>query len=284
MLAGYEHLPRQGAGSYIAGGRKLGLHTTEGGTAAGAIVALDKNRSWSHFLLSPYEGRKIQFLETNVAGKSMSNVQDGFETNRAYMVQVEIVGYASKSQDWPDWVLNWLADRFNEIRAEFDFPLNYLDFVNGGRLSDREFQDYAGIVGHKHAPDNDHWDPGNLNVPYIVERMKGNSMPEVLNSKVLGINRINSTTASVWGQIVCNQDGLGLFELRVPEWGSTIPNGSPVFRGARADKSGVWPLFGAKVGSAELSIDVDGPMVCVTLTGAPANAIFQLWVPVAKGS
>ena len=178
MLAGYEHLPRTGVGSFTGGGHKLCLHTTEGGSVSGAITALDKHKSWSHFLLSFEEKRKIQFIEVNQAAKSLSNnTADGYQTNKANVVQVEICGFAKESGGWSTAKLDWLADCFSEIRKAFDFPLVHLDFkVPAVRLSDKAFVDYAGIVGHQHAPDNDHWDPGALNVPYIVSKMKGGSM------------------------------------------------------------------------------------------------------------
>lgn len=182
MIPGYEHITSkvidgktvvaQGAGSFQGGGPKLGLHTTEGPKAEGAITTLYRNRSWSHFLLSFEERRKIQFLELNVAGKSMSNnTIDGYPTNRSNMIQVEIVGYAAEAVSWPKEKLDWLAQCFKEIRQQFNFPLNHLDFANGVRLSDKDFHNYKGIVGHKHAPDNNHWDPGQLDVPYIVSKM-----------------------------------------------------------------------------------------------------------------
>lgn len=294
MLQGWEHITSkvidgktvvaQGAGSFQGGGPKLGLHTTEGPKAEGAISTLFKNRSWSHFLLSFEENRKIQFLELNVAGKSMSNnTIDGYPTNRSNMIQVEIVGYAAEAVSWPKGKLDWLAQCFKEIRQQFNFPLNHLDFVNGVRLSDQDFHNYKGIVGHKHAPDNNHWDPGQLNVPYIVSKI-GEPPVKLGESKILGINHITEKTASVWGQIACNEQGCGLWRFTIDGWAAIIPNGSPVFRGTPADKNNmVFPLFSVTPGTAEMSVDVEGASLVVTVTGAPKAAVFQMWVPVAKG-
>ncbi len=178
MLPGYEHFPRQGVGAFTGGGNKLLLHTTEGRSFSGAFVTLDKNRSWSHFLLSFEEKRKAQFIEIGQGAKSLSNnAADGYQTNKANVVQVEICGYSNEAPNWSTAKLDWLAQCFSEIRQAWNFPLNHLDFkVPATRLSDKAFVDYAGITGHQHCPDNDHWDPGALNVPYIVSKMKGGNV------------------------------------------------------------------------------------------------------------
>lgn len=289
MLPGYEIIKGNSAGSYTDGGWKLVLHTTEGSSIAGAVGAYKKNNSWPHFTLSFEEDRKVQHLEVGVAARSLANdTSDGFQVGRARCIQVEICGFAGESQDWKKTKLDWLADRFKEIRAVQSFGFSHPAFtVPAVRMSDKEWVDFGGIVGHQHAPDNDHWDPGRLDVGYIVERMKGVPVPpvELGESKILGVNYIGGDMASVWGQIACNVHGCGLWRFNVDGWPSTIPNGSPVFRGPRFDVTGTVPIFSVppEYGSAELSIDVDGNGVIVTLTGAPSAAVFQMWVPVAKG-
>ena len=152
MLQGFEHKPRTSAGAYTGGGNKLMFHTTEGSTISGAIAALDRNRSWSHFLISYEEKRKIQFLEINQAGRSLANNNaDGYQTNRANVIQIEIVGFAKETQGWSKAKLDWIAEVCGEIRKAFNFPLNTM---GDERLSDKAFVDYAGICGHKNCPDN----------------------------------------------------------------------------------------------------------------------------------
>ena len=176
MLNGFEHKVRTSAGAFTGGGHKLMFHTTEGGSINGAISALDRYKSWSHFLISFEEKRKIQFLEVNQAAKSLANnANDGYQTNRANVIQIEIVGYARETQDWSKEKLDWIANICSEIRAAFDFPLT---IIGDERLSDKAFVDYAGVCGHKNCPDNDHWDPGKLDIGYIVSKM-GAVMPPV---------------------------------------------------------------------------------------------------------
>lgn len=174
MLTGYEIVKGNDAGSFTGGGNKLVLHTTEGTSANGAISAYRANNSWPHFTLSFEENkRKIQHVETTLAARALqNNTADGYQTNRADCIQVEIVGYAKDAAGWSTTKLDWLAERFKEIRAAYSFPLQALEFKqNATRLSDKAFVDYAGIVGHQHCPDNTHWDPGALNIQYILQKM-----------------------------------------------------------------------------------------------------------------
>ena len=194
MLAGWEHKPRTGSGSFTGGGHKLLLHTTEGGTADGAIAALDRNRSWSHFLISFEEKRKIQFLETNVAAKSLSNnTADGYQTNRANVVQIEIVGYSRDTANWSKEKLDWIAERIKEIRQVFDFPIVT---TNKDRMGDKQFVDYAGLCEHRNAPDNDHWDCGDLDVNYIASKLAGTPAPDTGGVLVNTFYAYNSTMST----------------------------------------------------------------------------------------
>lgn len=184
MIAGWEHITSrvidgrtvyaQGVGAFQGGGCKLILHTTEGSNVEGSINTLYRNRSWPHFHIDYKTKRKIQYLEVNVAGKALSNnVSDGYPTNKSNCVQVEIEGYAADAAFWSKDTLGWIASCLSEIRLAFEFPLIYLQVEDSRRFSDREFHEFTGILGHKNVPDNDHTDPGRLDVPYIVSRMKG---------------------------------------------------------------------------------------------------------------
>lgn len=195
MLNGFEHKVRTSAGSFTGGGRKLMFHTTEGVSINGAISALDRNRYWSHFLISFEEKRKIQFLEVNQAAKSLdNNPNDGYQTNRANVIQIEIVGYARETQDWSKEKLDWIANICSEIRAAFDFPLT---IIGDERLSDKAFVDYAGVCGHKNCPDNNHWDPGKLDVGYIVSKMGGITPPVNQQTGVFLVKNFEAATVKI---------------------------------------------------------------------------------------
>ena len=262
MIPGWEHLPRTGAGAFTGGGPKLCLHTTEGNTIAGAVAALDRNRSWSHFLISFEENKKIQFLETNVAAKSLSNnTADGYQTNRANVVQVEIVGYAKETGSWSNAKLDWIADRLKEIRGAFAFPLDHLNFADSQRLSDQQFVAYSGIVGHKHVPDNDHWDPGNLNVDYIVAKM-GSPTPPIKGIDVTVFQTFNST-------ISADADGRGYVDVYHNK--GADPTVSIAQTNGNDPKTQGYPQIGTPV---FLTAGFSGAFVRVTVVGAKPKSQF----------
>ena len=179
MIKGYEAVPGNSAGLQTGGGWKILLHTTEGGTANGAIAAYKKNNSWPHFTISFEEGRRIQHPEWNQAARSLRNDADGYDTNRANVVQIEIVGYTRDCGGWSKAKLDFIARTIADIQDAGVKPaLVAPDFSNPVRFSDKAFVEYSGIVGHCHAPDNTHYDPTGLDVQYIISRLSGTpSMP-----------------------------------------------------------------------------------------------------------
>jgi len=178
-IDGYEQIKGNNAGNFTGGGKKLVIHTTEGRTALGAVAAYKKNNSWPHFTISYEEKKQIQHLPLNLAARSLQNdTKDGYDTNRANAIQIEIVGYANETSSWPQSKLDWIAQQFKKIYDNYQFGLSYPEFRQGTRrFGDKEFVDYSGIVGHAHVPDNNHWDPGALNVAYIVTQMGVGTVP-----------------------------------------------------------------------------------------------------------
>ena len=202
----WEHIPGNNAGSYNSGGWKLLLHTTEGSTIAGAVAAYKKNNSWPHATISYEENRCVRHLDRNVAARSLSNnTNDGYETNRARCIQIEIVGNAAQAGSWTQQKLDWIATKLNEVIEGYPIPLTT---THKGRLGDKEFSDYAGLCEHRNAPDNDHWDCGDLDIQYITNKMGGSS-PEPFKGYNVGTyyTEVNITLGS---------DGRGQFQVATP--------------------------------------------------------------------
>lgn len=267
MLQGFEHKPRTSSGAFTGGGNKLMFHTTEGSSIAGAIAALDRNRSWSHFLISYEEKRKIQFLEVNQGGRSVSNNNaDGYQTNRANVVQIEIVGFAKETQGWSKAKLDWIAEVCGEIRKAFNFPLNT---IGDERLSDKAFVDYAGICGHKNCPDNNHTDPGNLDVNYIASKIGGAIKPPSIGGII--VNKL----LAFRGDLKLDADGNGYTDVWHSE-GKDPLVAIPTINGNNPAKEG-YP----KIGDPALLVSFyDGNKIKVTCVGGiPKTGFgFQLLV------
>jgi hypothetical protein len=161
-------IPLEDAGSFAGGGRKICLHTTEGPSIAGAVGAFKANRSAPHFLVSP-QGKLRQFIALNQAARTLEH-PSGPETNRANCIQIEMIGYAARTQNWSDHyyeriakLCRWIEHQFNVphiCRVEFDAT----ETNPATHLSGQAFYNYAGYVGHEHVPGNDHYDPGKFKI------------------------------------------------------------------------------------------------------------------------
>lgn len=165
---------------------KLLLHTTEtpGGWpayAAGSVAPTLTYEPWAH-----------QWRAHFKANQSARALRDPSDTpvreNRADVVQVEIAAYCDPAQAHTGKGIDKLdtqayddLGRFTAwLHLEWALPLQaqpvWLPYPksygpnNTVRMTSSEYESYSGILGHQHAPGNVHGDPGNLDVPRILER------------------------------------------------------------------------------------------------------------------
>ena len=85
-------------GSWTGSGRKDLLHTTELRTVSDTFTAFRGSDYWPHFTAA-FEGNRFriwQHIPLNRAGRALGNVPGGVETNRANVIQIELVGTADK--------------------------------------------------------------------------------------------------------------------------------------------------------------------------------------------
>lgn len=165
----------------------LVLHTTEGPSFRGAKATLEAKRAWSHWLADPATGEFEELVNPDNPARSLRNLAGGVETNnRGGVYQLEIVGYASKVPYYPDsWyaaLARWITqicDR-HDIPKRFPYPFTGTDGygLNGiVRLTNSQWLDVTGIIGHQHVPENTHWDPGLIDrlIPLVTG---GSPMPD----------------------------------------------------------------------------------------------------------
>lgn len=161
---------------------KVLLHSTEtqswpayGG--AGGNPTLTYN-PWTH------EWR--QHIPLTARATALMNAGD-YQTNRANVVQIEIVGYADPDTarkyghaitavddaalkdlgEFVAWMHAHYGVRIDSTTIWKPYPASY-GTNNGVRLSTAQFDAYRGVLGHQHAPGNYHGDPGGLNVAKII--------------------------------------------------------------------------------------------------------------------
>ena len=175
-------------GSFTGGPPKICLHTTE-------------TRGWPSYrdgsvaphitvMALPMERKLVarQHTSLNVAARALRNEDGGVQTNRDSVYQFELVGtcdpaYAVKYPDafrWfdaPEWALLHLSTMVANIAvakgvllqapAFLPYPESYAN-KNGQRFSLSQWDNFNGVCGHQHVPENVHGDPGSLNVPFML--------------------------------------------------------------------------------------------------------------------
>lgn len=182
--------PGNGAGDYTDNGEPKGLlHTTEGKTYAGAKGAYITNNSWPHATCTYEDGvfRIYQHNSILKAARALKNLSGGTQTNTDRVAQLEIVGTADLAKrDWGDqyvenfpqayldgiarW-MRWVEQTLGVPRVctvTFkQYPYSYGP-NNGVRLSAHDFDNYSGWLGHMHAAENTHGDPGLIDIDYLL--------------------------------------------------------------------------------------------------------------------
>ena len=152
-------------GSYITKGgkpNKILLHSTEG-TTNGYEAYPAGNKYPAHFTIDLKKKEGYQHFSIYQPALAIKDV------DQAGPIQIEIVGMSSGDSDYAlskftDEEWNYLATVLKAISEETGIPLT--SSVEWGssakRMNMDEFTNYEGILGHMHAPRNDHQDPGDI--------------------------------------------------------------------------------------------------------------------------
>lgn len=181
-------------GAIFSSLEKLLLHTTEGSSlpayGGGAIAP--------NFTGIPDAGaRKLVWWQHFPAGMSSRALRHARiqPTNGDHVVQAELVGTCVRSGPgmyWPqapDWALAGVAELAGWLHAEWGLELSSRIAWRAPdapgdwqRLSDAGWDGYRGILGHQHCPQNDHRDPGALDIARLLHfagALRGSDMPTV---------------------------------------------------------------------------------------------------------
>lgn len=129
--------------------------------------------SMSHWICDPKKDEFEQLVNpADSNARSLRNLADGVETNnRGGVYQLEIVGYAAEVPKYNDDWYRWLGNVVTSLSKEWGFPLRFPYEFDGSsaygtrgsvRLTNQEWLNVSGIIGHQHVPENTHWDPGKI--------------------------------------------------------------------------------------------------------------------------
>lgn len=161
---GATRAPYSDAGPFVTGKPKLVWHTTEGSSLPAY------SNSAPHFTLNPKTGQLWQHIPINRAAKTLKHPAGTVETNRANAIQVELIGFARDTDNWPRTYYAPIANlaRWIEVNARVPRRCGVKFFVGTARLQGQAWLNYSGHCGHSHAPHNDHWDPGAFQINHVI--------------------------------------------------------------------------------------------------------------------
>lgn len=169
-----KRLAMEDAGTFAGGGPKFIVHTAEGKNLDTILAVLKAKRAAPHFVLGVHDGKRqlVQCIPINRAARALAH-PSGPETNRANAIQVEVLEFAKNARKWDPALYRYLhllilwAHRHFDVPMEAHHPFYGQDGYH--RLSGPGFYRASGVLGHCHAPGNDHWDPGNLNMERVFK-------------------------------------------------------------------------------------------------------------------
>jgi hypothetical protein len=191
------------------------LHTTEGTS----VPSYGGGASAPNLTALPYFAVQrlnwYQHFQIDSSARALVNRYGGVETNTLNVVQIELVGTCNPAtrdrwveaghvQDqsfiyWPDapgWAMDGLAELLAWLYEEHGVPLvapeswpayptSYAN-VGGQRMSPEAWNNFKGVCGHMHVPENDHGDPGNMKVAWLLEMAKRKLSVDVFRPVGLG--------------------------------------------------------------------------------------------------
>lgn len=168
------------AGAYLGGPYRGVLHTTEGSSYVGAWGAYRATGNNPHATVSFETGRfqVWQHLSFDRAASALVHPPN-VQTNRWSAIQIEIVGYAARSDQFPQGLLDGLRDMMRWIEGATGIKPHSPQFNpypasaglnNGVRFDPAEWLGFDGWCGHQHVPGNDHGDPGAINIGALLYR------------------------------------------------------------------------------------------------------------------
>lgn len=163
-----ERDPQESIGPMTVGNWRGLLHTTEGTDFDVMDRVLKSKRACPHFLVGK-DGRIRQYMPVNEGARALANLPGGVETNRARCVQIEVCGFA-REPNWPaaqkDAVRRIV--RFCELAVGIPRVSTVVFRDRVGHLSPEAWLSYRGWLGHQHCPENDHFDPGPIDIHELL--------------------------------------------------------------------------------------------------------------------
>lgn len=201
------------------------VHTTEGMS----LVSYSNGASAPNVTGVPdFKAKKIrwhQHFDVDRSARALMNKSGGVETNSANVFQIELVGTCDDKHktSWsgkkagvdyihwptaPDWALREVAWLVRWLNTEHKIPLTCTSMwlaygkdsrrpgitpasygASPARMSMTTWRSFKGWCGHQHVPENDHGDPGNLDMARIIAYAKGQTPETEEEDPLMGFTK-----------------------------------------------------------------------------------------------
>ena len=166
---------------------KFVIHTTESTSYPKSRDTYYGHQSWPHFTI--HNGLIYQHIPIGRAARALKNTAGGVETNADRAVQVEVAWKAEQAEQMPEKLLDAIRRLGLWVSAETGMPWQAtVRFVGPEerpygvnakqRMSHRTWDNYEGVCGHQHVPENDHWDPGHIDIAYLTAVEENDVTPQ----------------------------------------------------------------------------------------------------------
>lgn len=154
------------------------LHTTESSRFVPAKGSYFGHQNYPHFTVANQDGvfKCWQHISIRQAAKALSNDAGGVQTNREGVIQIEVVGKASSPFTKDPVLVAGLSALMRWIESQTSIPrkcgVKFWAGKYGEQVPERMLFDawrkYAGWCGHQHVPENEHYDPGAIDITKLL--------------------------------------------------------------------------------------------------------------------
>ncbi|MFF8318013.1 hypothetical protein ACF06V_12685 [Streptomyces bobili] len=173
------------------------LHTTEGRSLPGYQGGASAPNLTAVPDLAARKLTWYQHFDIDISSRALRNRPGGVQTNTLNVCQVELVGTCDPElhTKWkasgkahvywpkaPGWALLGVARFLAWAHEQHDVPLRGpalwpaypRSYGNGAgqRMSGARWNDFKGVCGHMHVPENDHGDPGAIDFDELIRLAK----------------------------------------------------------------------------------------------------------------
>lgn len=151
---------------FTGSAKKVTLHTTETSVKPNWEA---QQSGIPHLTVDLDSGQRWQHLPFDLAAYTLSGGDNSPNSASGVNIQIELIGYTADCPSWPaeDYadlrqVLEWLGAN---LAIPYGFPHSFSSPI---RLDWPYWESASGILGHCHAPYNDHSDPTGLRVDLLT--------------------------------------------------------------------------------------------------------------------